>query len=69
MEFYMKRKSSTWKENKTMDEVRVFGYCENENCGDAVTDEYGEYYVNDDGEVFCCIECACEHYGLTKIEV
>lgn len=52
-----------------MDETRVFGYCENENCGDPITDEGGEYYVNDDGEVFCCIECVLEHYGITKLEV
>jgi hypothetical protein len=50
-----------------MDEVRVFGYCA--NCDDQVTDEGGEYYVNDDGEVFCCVECMMEYYGLTKIEV
>lgn len=50
-----------------MDEVRIFGYCE--NCGDAVTDEDEEYYVNDDGEVFCCFECMLEYYGVTKIEV
>lgn len=50
-----------------MDEIRVFGYCE--CCGDKVTDEGEEYYVNDDGEVFCCIECVLEHYGVTKLEV
>ena len=50
-------------------EVRVFGYCENENCGDEVTDEGEEYFVNDDGEVFCCFDCACEHCGLTRIEI
>ena len=50
-----------------MDEVRVFGYCE--NCGDKITDEGEEYYVNDDGEVFCSIECVCEHCCVTKIEV
>lgn len=50
-----------------MDEVRVFGYCE--SCGYEVTDENDEYYVNDDGEVFCCVDCLCEAYGITKIEV
>jgi hypothetical protein len=50
-----------------MDEVRVFGYCE--NCGAEVTDEYDEYYIADDGKVFCSIECICENYGLTKVEV
>lgn len=50
-----------------MDEIRVFGYCE--HCGENITDEYEEYYVNDDGEVFCNVECVCEHYGLVKVEV
>ena len=50
-----------------MDEVRVFGYCE--CCGNKVTDDGDEYYVNADGEVFCSIECVCEHYGITKVEV
>ena len=54
-------------------EVRVFGYCE--NCSDEVTDEnnvydgINEYFVNDDGEIFCCIDCVCEHYNLTRIEL
>ena len=48
-------------------EVRTFGYCE--VCGNRVTDEYDEYYVNDDGEVFCCVGCVLEHYGVTKVEV
>ena len=48
-------------------EIRYFGRCE--NCGDEVTDEYDEYYVNDDGEIFCSIDCVCEHYGLTIVEV
>lgn len=48
-------------------EVRFFGYCT--ECGDRVDDESEEYYVNDDGEMFCCAECAMEHYGLTKIEL
>jgi hypothetical protein len=50
-----------------MDEVRVFGYCE--NCGMEVTDEGKEYCVTDDGKVFCSVECALEHFGVTKIEV
>lgn len=52
-----------------MDETRVFGYCE--NCEDKITDEHesGEYFVNDDGEVFCCMDCVCEHYNITKIEI
>ena len=48
-------------------EVRCFGYCK--TCEDAVTDEGSEYYVNDDGEVFCCVECALESCGIIKIEI
>ena len=48
------------------DEIRTFGYCV--CCGNQITDEENEYYCNDDGEVFCCAECVCEHYGVTKIE-
>lgn len=47
-------------------EIRVFGRCI--ECEDEVTDEGNEYYVNDDGEIFCSIDCVCEHYGLTIIE-
>ena len=48
-------------------EIRKFGTCT--CCGNEVTDEHGEYYVNDDGQVFCSIECVLEHYCVTKIEV
>jgi len=50
-----------------MSEERIFGYCE--FCGEKVTDENEEYYVNEDGEVFCSVECMMEHYGVTKVEV
>jgi hypothetical protein len=50
-----------------MDDVRVFGCCE--CCGEKVTDESEEYYVNEDGEVFCSCECLMEYYRVTKVEV
>lgn len=50
-----------------MDEIRVFGYCE--VCGNSVTDEYDEYYISEDGTIFCSVECCLEHCGITKIEV
>jgi hypothetical protein len=50
-----------------MDEIRTFGICE--CCGEEITDESDEYYVNEDGEVFCCVECMMEHYGIVKIEL
>ena len=50
-----------------MDEIRVFGECE--CCGNTVTDDGDEYYVSEDGKVFCSVECVLEHYGITKIEL
>ena len=50
-----------------MDDVRVFGYCE--NCGEKVNENYEEYYITDDGKVFCSVECICEAHRITKVEV
>ena len=50
-----------------MNEIRMLGYCA--ECGDKITDEGAEYYCNDEGEYFCCIECVCDHHGITKIEI
>jgi hypothetical protein len=50
-----------------MDEVRIFGYCE--NCGEKITDDNEEYYVNDEGRIFCSVDCLCEHHGITRVEV
>ena len=50
-----------------MDEVRNIGRCI--ECDDEITDELEEYYITEDGECFCCIECLLEHYGITKIEI
>lgn len=50
-----------------MDEVRIFGYCA--ECGEKITDESADYYCNDEGEVFCTIECVMEHYGVHRLEI
>lgn len=50
-----------------MDDIRIFGVCK--CCENEITDEDEEYYLSDDGLVFCSAECALEHYGVTKIEV
>lgn len=50
-----------------MDDVRIFGYCE--HCGEVVDDNGDEYYVTDDGKVFCCCECVMEYFSVVKIEV
>ena len=63
----MKKRNSMRKENKTMDEIRVFGYCT--CCENKITDEIDEYYINSDGEIFCSVECCLEHYSIVKLEV
>jgi hypothetical protein len=50
-----------------MDEKRVFGYCV--ECGAEITDEHDEYFVNEEGELMCCIECVLEHHFVHKMEV
>lgn len=55
---------------RTMEEandIREFGTCE--CCGNKITDEQDDYYVNVDGQVFCSIECVLDHYNVVKIEV
>jgi hypothetical protein len=50
-----------------MDELRIYGYCE--HCGNEVTNQGDEYYISEDGRVFCRVECVCQHYSVTKVEV
>lgn len=48
-------------------DVRSFGECA--CCGNEVTDEQNEYYVDSEGRIFCCVGCVMEHLGIEKIEV
>jgi hypothetical protein len=50
-----------------MDDIRIFGYCE--CCGNSITDEDNEYYVDAEGKIFCSVECVLDSYGLAKVEV
>lgn len=50
-----------------MDEIRKFGECE--CCENKVNDAGGEYYVDQEGRVYCSIECVLEKLGIVKIEV
>ena len=50
-----------------MDEKRVFGYCE--NCGEKIDEDYDEYYITEDGRVFCSVECVLEANDVVKVEV
>lgn len=48
-------------------ETRKFGRCE--ECDNEVTDDCDEYYVNEDGKVFCSVECVLEYYHVHIVEV
>ena len=50
-----------------MDEIRIFGYCE--CCGNKITDEGEEYYVDSEGRAFCSVECVLDAHGVAKVEV
>ena len=48
-------------------EIRTFGYCA--ECTNEITDKAEDYYCNEEGERFCCVECALSYCGISKIEV
>lgn len=50
-----------------MDEKRLIAYCE--NCGEEITGDSEDVYVDDEGHYFCSLECVLEHYKVTKIEL
>lgn len=50
-----------------MDEKRLIAYCE--NCGEEITGDSEDVYVDDSGHYFCSLECVFEYYKVTKIEL
>ena len=48
------------------EDIRVIGYCS--ECGETITDDMEDVYVNEEGRHFCCTECAMTYNGLTKLE-
>lgn len=50
-----------------MDDERIFGYCE--CCGNTITSEDEEYYVDSEGRTFCSVECALNTHSVVKVEV
>lgn len=51
-----------------MDEKRSFGYCV-ECESEIVDDDDEECFVNEEGEVFCCLSCLLEHYRIHRLEM
>lgn len=50
-----------------MDEERLIAYCE--ECGNKITKEDDEAYVDEDGKYYCCVDCVLEHYGIKRLEL
>lgn len=48
-------------------EARVIGYCE--ECGNTITGNDDEAFVDVDGNYYCCTDCVLEHYGITRLEL
>jgi hypothetical protein len=48
-------------------EVRILGYCP--ICGEAVTDEDEDIYVNKEGHYFNSLDCMMEFYEVERVEV
>lgn len=47
-------------------ESRQIARCE--ECGEDIYDDSNETYIDDEGNYFCCLECACRYYGIRKSE-
>ena len=37
-------------------------------CKELIYEESHDTYIDDDGNYFCSLGCALEHYGINKIE-
>jgi glutamine amidotransferase-like uncharacterized protein len=49
------------------EEIRLMAYCA--ECNASITDDIEDYYCDEDGNYFDCIECAMAYYGIHKLEV
>ena len=49
------------------DDVRVFGYCA--ECGNIITDECEDIYVDSDGNYFDSIDCLIDYFDVVRLEL
>jgi endogenous inhibitor of DNA gyrase (YacG/DUF329 family) len=50
-----------------MDDERLIAYCE--ECGNKITKDDEDIYVDEEGRYFCSIECALEFHKIHKLEM
>lgn len=48
------------------EQPQVIGRCE--ECHDLIYDDSGEMYMDNEGNYFCCLECALSFYGIHQPE-
>lgn len=49
------------------EEVRVIAYCA--ECGEEITDDIEDVYIDEEGNYFDELECAMIYHGIQKLEV
>lgn len=48
------------------EQAQVIARCE--ECGELIYDNSGDMYVDNEGNYFCCLDCALYFYGLRQPE-
>lgn len=48
------------------EQAQVIARCE--ECGNLIYDDSGEMYMDNEGNYFCCLECALNYYGIHQPE-
>ena len=39
-----------------------------EECRDDIFDDSADVYIDEEGNYFCCLDCALRYHGITKSE-
>lgn len=48
-----------------IDEEFAIARCE--ECGELIYEDNGDVYIDDDGNYFCCLKCALDHYSIRRV--
>ena len=48
------------------DNPRQIARCE--ECNEYIYDDSNEIFLDDEGNYFCCLDCACRYHGIKKSE-
>lgn len=48
------------------DETQAIARCE--ECGELIYEDNDDAYIDDEGNYFCCVQCALDHYSLRRVD-